>query len=231
MELLRNVCSDDVAIVEDAAHAHGEVWNGRSSGSFGQMAAFSFQNFKLMTAGEGGFLLVNEAGLIDQARRIANCGRRPGDPSYDHSVLGSNYRLSEFQAAVLNAQLSRLDELAERRLSNATRLDELVGQVSGVTPQSRDPRTDRHSFYMYVVSYDSSRFGGLGRDDFVRALVAEGVPAYRMYPRVQDTGFFPPSMHDVAPVRRASPLARSACTLPKLGSGSITARCSATNEI
>ena len=191
MDNLLELCnSHNIGIVEDAAHAHGARWNGRPAGSFGQIATFSFQNYKILTAGEGGMLLMADEETYNMANLIANCGRAPNDTSYEHSVLGSNYRTSEFQAAVLNGQLARLPELAERREQVAWGLDDLMTGVDGVEPQGYCPEVDRHARYMYVFTYNPAEFGGVPRDLFVKALVAEGIPAYRMYPRVQDTTFY-----------------------------------------
>lgn len=191
MKGLETLCSSHgIAIIEDAAHAHGAVWGGQSAGSFGVMSAFSFQNFKLLTAGEGGMLLATDEDIYNKAVLIANCGRPPGDTSYEHSILGSNYRMSEFQAAVLNAQLTRLNEWGKQRERIANYLNNLMCSVDGIKPQGRDSLVDRHAYYMYVFRYDPTAFSGLKRETFVEALVAEGVPAFRMYPAVQDTTFY-----------------------------------------
>jgi 3-amino-5-hydroxybenzoate synthase len=191
MEHLAEVCHrHGIYLIEDACHAHGARWNGKPAGSFGVAAAFSFQNFKLMTAGEGGMLLINDDRMYERAILCSNCGRPPDDTVYNHVVLGSNYRMSEFQGAVLNAQLTRLERLAEHRERIAQYLDKLLEGVLGVRPQGRDARVSRHAHYMYVFEYDPEYFAGLPRAQFVEALKAEGIPTYRMYPRVQDTTFY-----------------------------------------
>jgi 3-amino-5-hydroxybenzoate synthase len=195
MEVLQQLCLDHrLALIEDAAHAHGARWNEQSIGSFGVMSIFSFQNFKLLTAGEGGLLLVNDQALYEQSLRIANCGRMPGSRGYHHEVLGSTYRMSEFQAAVLNAQLTRLTTLGQRRARNGALLDELMAKVVGIQPQRVDDRVDHHARYMYVFTYNAAEFGGVSRDRFVAALVAEGLPAYAMYPCVHETAFYTPAL-------------------------------------
>lgn len=198
MVTLQQLCRDHgLALIEDAAHAHGARWHGQAVGTFGIMAIFSFQNFKLLTAGEGGLLLINDKALYEQALRIANCGRMPGSRGYHHEVLGSTYRMSEFQAAVLNAQLTRLPTLGQRRARNAALLDELMPNVAGIRPQRIDERVEHHARYMYVFTYDAAEFGGVPRDRFVEALVAEGLPAYPMYPCVHETAFYGPALGKV----------------------------------
>ena len=197
MTVLRHFCEEhNLALIEDAAHAHGGSWDGHAVGSFADFSIFSFQNFKLLTAGEGGLLLCSSKPLYEQALQVANCGRMPGSKGYNHTVLGSTYRMSEFQAAVLNAQLSRLPQLGERRRRNAAMLDELIDSVAGIQPQQVDERAS-HARYMYVFTYDSTPFHNLPRDRFIEALVAEGIPAYPMYPCVDDTEFYAPALETV----------------------------------
>jgi len=195
MPALTSVCEQHgIPVIEDAAHAHGASWEGRPAGSFGQMSGFSFQNFKLLTAGEGGMLLSTDEKLFDRSVLIANCGRPVGDTRYEHSLLGSNYRMSEFQGAILNAQLTRLEDQGRMREHNAAYLGQRLGSIPGIHPQIRDARMTRHSYYMYVFTYDPAAFAGMDRATFVAALAAEGVPAFRMYPRVQDTTHFAPAL-------------------------------------
>ena len=99
-----------LALIEDAAHAHGSEWGGRRAGSLGLAGSFSFQNSKVMTAGEGGMLTGNDADFAARARSIADQGRRPGGGWFHHYTLGTNYRITAWQAAVLLAQLERLPE-------------------------------------------------------------------------------------------------------------------------
>ncbi|MFW6124772.1 MAG: DegT/DnrJ/EryC1/StrS family aminotransferase, partial [Pirellulales bacterium] len=124
-----------LVLVEDAAHAHGSQWKGRPIGTFGAAATFSFQESKLMTAGEGGIVITNDDELERRARSVHDCGRMPGEWFYSHFIYGSNYRLSEWQGAVLSAQLERLDEQTARRHANARLLDELLADIAGITPQ------------------------------------------------------------------------------------------------
>ncbi|MBA2602358.1 MAG: DegT/DnrJ/EryC1/StrS family aminotransferase, partial [Acidobacteria bacterium] len=96
-------------VIEDAAHAHGARYRDRPAGSLGDMASFSFQSSKNLTAGEGGIITTNDDRLADACRSISNCGRVPGGLWYEHHVVSGNYRLGEFQGAVLNCGLDRLE--------------------------------------------------------------------------------------------------------------------------
>ncbi len=105
----------EIALVEDSSHAHATEWKGRRIGALGNAGTFSFQSSKLMTAGEGGIIVTNDDVFELQARSIHDCGRMPGEWFYSHFINGSNYRLSEWQGAILSAQLTRLDAQTQRR--------------------------------------------------------------------------------------------------------------------
>lgn len=179
-----------IKVIEDAAHAHGAEWKNRKLGSFGDMAIFSFQSGKLMTCGEGGAVVTNDPMLYEKAYLIHGVGRPRGDRNYEHRILGSNYRMNEFQAAILIAQQERLMEMNSRREKNASLLDKLLEEVDGITPQGRDIDATLVSHYMYMFYYNPETFGGLTRQEFVDCLVAEGIPAFISFPVLSDTEFF-----------------------------------------
>src|SRR5207244_6651717 len=120
----------NLAIIEDAAEAHGAEYRGRRAGSFGTVSCFSFYANKLITTGEGGMLLVDDDGLAERARRQRNLGFQPGR-RFLHDQLGFNYRLTNLQAALGNAQVDRMEEIVDRkrRVGHAytRRLSELEG--------------------------------------------------------------------------------------------------------
>ena len=90
-----------------------------------------------------------------------DCGRLPGEWFYSHFSYGSNYRLSEWQGAILGVQLSRLDEQTARRHKNARLLDQLLADTPGITPQQLDPRCTRNGHYAYIIYYDAQEFSGI----------------------------------------------------------------------
>jgi 3-amino-5-hydroxybenzoate synthase len=179
-----------LVVIEDAAHAHGADWNGRRVGTFGVGSIFSFQAGKLMTAGEGGLILSNDGEFIERCFLYGSCGRPKMDRTYQHCLLGTNCRMPELPAAVLRAQLARMDEQIERREANAALLDRLLSDVPGILPQGRDPRVTRHPHYMMMFRYDAAAFGGLPRQQFVDRLIAEGVPAFVAYLAIHRTPVF-----------------------------------------
>jgi dTDP-4-amino-4,6-dideoxygalactose transaminase len=163
-------------ILEDAAHAWGSRWQGRGAGVLGECGTLSFQVSKNITAGEGGILLTDNEDLADLCRSYTHCGRRKGAAWYDHDYLGSNLRLTEFQAAVLIGQCSRLEQQLLVRQANAQILDRALAEVPGVRCLAPEPRMTRRSYHMYIFRVEEAALG-VSRDRLVEALNAEGVPA------------------------------------------------------
>ena len=177
-------------VIEDAAHAHGGEYRGKRLGSFGDAAIFSFQNGKLMTCGEGGALLTNNKEVYDRAYLIQDVGRPRGDKLYKHLVRGDNFRMNEFQAAILLAQLERVDEYNQLRHKNASLLDRLlVEDVKGIIPQCYTKGTNIVSHYMYMFYYDKTYFGEISRDHFVELLNGEGIPSNVCFPVMSEVDF------------------------------------------
>ncbi len=183
MDALMSIAEkNQLIVIEDCAHAHGATWRGKSVGSFGDFGSFSFQASKNLTAGEGGFLMTNDEGLAEIARSICNQGRKTGGAWYEHFRLGTNYRLTGWQAAVLLSQFSRLPEQIEQRNKNARYLDERLNGMNLISIPPVDERVTRHSYYLYLVQLNLEQFPGLTKDKFVKALEAEGIPCSAGYP-------------------------------------------------
>lgn len=179
-----------LALVEDCAHAHGSEWKGRRVGSIGKAGTFSFQMGKLLTAGEGGIVVTNDDEFERQARSVHDCGRMPGQWFYSHYIHGSNYRLSEWQGAVLSAQLKRLDAQTALRHRNARLLDKLLGEIPGITPQKLGARCSRNGQYAYIFHVDAKQFGGAPTEKLIAAMIAEGIPNQASYPPVHKLDVF-----------------------------------------
>ncbi|REE94804.1 DegT/DnrJ/EryC1/StrS family aminotransferase [Thermomonospora umbrina] len=189
MDALDKLSADSgVPIVQDAAHAHGAEWTGRKVGELGSVAAFSFQNGKLMTAGEGGLVIFPDREGWDQGFLRHSCGRPPSDRGYFHETSGSNFRMNEFTASVLRAQLGRLDEQVSLREERAPILRALLAEIPGVVPQGRDPRATRVPHYMAMF-----RVPGITeerRNALVDELVRRGLPAFVVFRAVYRTAGF-----------------------------------------
>ncbi len=179
-----------LAVIEDSSHAHASEWKGKRIGTFGVAGTFSFQSSKLMTAGEGGIIISNDEKFERQARSVHDCGRMPGEWFYSHFIYGSNYRLSEWQGAVLQAQLGRLDEQTKVRHRNARLLDRLLGKIPGIPPQKLDDRCTRNGQYAYIFHVNKKEFAGIATDRFIAAMNAEGIPNQASYPPLHQLHMF-----------------------------------------
>lgn len=171
----------NLVVIEDAAHAHGAEYKGRRVGSIGHMGSFSFQSSKNLTSGEGGFITANDPELAGRCRSIHNCGRLPGHAWYEHFVISANFRLSEFQGAMLNAQLARLEGQAQRRDANGRYLAEQLAKIPGIKPQAIPTDCTRHAFHLFCFRVDAKELGA-PRPAFLKALAAEGIPNFGGYP-------------------------------------------------
>lgn len=190
LDRLTEICRrHGLALIEDCAHAHGSAWRGVPVGGWGTAGTFSFQQSKLMTAGEGGAITLDDDDLAAKARSYSDCGRRPGEWFYRHFILGGNYRMTEWQAAILLAQLGRYPDQLRQRNENATWLNAELSRIPGVRPQVRDERCTSQGYYCYVVGIDEAEFGA-SRDAVRRALIAEGMPLTMSYPPVHTLDAF-----------------------------------------
>lgn len=191
LDKLKEIASrHKIALVEDCSHAHASEWRGHRIGTFGVAGTFSFQSSKLMTAGEGGIIISNDDNFERQARSVHDCGRMPGEWFYSHFIYGSNYRLSEWQGAVLTAQLGRLDEQTRRRHQNARLLDRELCKILGLTPQKLDARCTRNGQYAYIFHVDRKQFAGISTERFIEAMNAEGIPNQASYPPLHELHMF-----------------------------------------
>jgi dTDP-4-amino-4,6-dideoxygalactose transaminase len=169
-----------ILVLEDAAHAHGASYRARPAGSLGHIASFSFQSSKNLTAGEGGIITTNDDALAAACRSIHNCGRVPDGVWYEHHVVSGNYRLGEFQGAVLNCQLDRLEEQTATRDRNGRRLASRLKSLPGLHPQRHPPECTRHSHHLFMLRIDPAEFGA-SRAVVLDALAAEGIPCSAGY--------------------------------------------------
>jgi len=177
---LQKLCSTaGLLLLEDAAHAHGAEWQGRRAGSFGRMASFSFQNGKVLTSGEGGALVTSDDSLAEQARSIANCGRKLGCNFYEHYRIGTNFRITAFQAAVLICQLEKLPAQIQRRTQNAKLLKHLLKDVEEIVWQEEPAQQTQNPQYLLTGRLKNS---ALNHREFCADLSAHKIPCAAFYP-------------------------------------------------
>lgn len=202
-------------VVEDCAQAHGARYKGKPVGSFGDAAAFSFCQDKIIsTGGEGGMFLTNKTALWEKAWAYKDHGKsydavfnRDHAPGFRwlHESFGSNWRMTEMQAAIGRLQLARLDEWVATRRRHAACLEAGFSAISGlcITPTAADVR---HAYYRYYAFLDLDTLRpGWDQTRVISAINAEGVPCfvgscgeiYREKAFV-DAGWQPAQRHPVA---------------------------------
>jgi dTDP-4-amino-4,6-dideoxygalactose transaminase len=180
-----------LAVVEDCAHAHGGALDGRGAGSMGDAGCFSFQESKLMTAGEGGMVITSRLDCYEAMQTIINCGRASLTDQHGIRKLGSNYRMTELQACLLVGQMEQLPAFREIRTRHAALLTQLLAEIEGVRPLPPQPRLTAETIYNYIFQYRPERHPAPSRDLFVAALEKEGIPCDgRFYEPVYKSDLF-----------------------------------------
>ncbi|MCX7747695.1 MAG: DegT/DnrJ/EryC1/StrS family aminotransferase [Clostridia bacterium] len=186
----------DLYVIEDCSQAHGAKWGEHFVGTVGHVGVFSFNQEKVLTCGEGGALLTNDPKIFEMVFRTKTDGcsfdearQSLGEDQliYDSEFMGSNYCLSEFQAAILIAQLDKLKEWNEKREGNARYLDKHLLSIPGITPLKPYGKVTQRTYYEYAVRLDTGMFGGKDLADICNALSKEtgfsihptDVPVYR----------------------------------------------------
>jgi dTDP-4-amino-4,6-dideoxygalactose transaminase len=183
----------DLYVVEDACQAWGAEWKGRRVGAIGDLGCFSFQASKNINAGEGGAIVSNNPEFMERCWSLHNVGRVRHGEWYQHEVLGWNYRMTEWQGAILLAQLERLPEHIERRSENAAYLSARLNEIKGINPTKVDERITQHAWHLYMMTYELDTFGDTPSAECAAMLRAEGIPC--------STGYVP--LNHAPAIRRA----------------------------
>ncbi len=178
---VREICRrHNLVLIEDAAQAHGALFNGKRVGSFGDLACFSFYATKNMITGEGGMVTTGNRALNDRVRLIINHGQ---SEKYLHTCLGYNYRMTDMAAALGLVQLRRLEGFNEKRRKNAVYFNRhlsVKGLMTPITPPGMEP-----VFHQYVIRLteafpmDRSRFMEYLRDNGIGSAVHYPIPLQR----------------------------------------------------
>jgi len=177
MDALKEIAEDKgIAVVEDAAQAHGAEYKGQKAGSLGDVGCFSFYATKNMTTGEGGMITTNDQKLARKARLLRNHGQ---SHKYHHDTLGYNYRMTEFCAAIGSVQLKKLDEINEKRRENAKLLTNGIRKFHGLTPPYVE-KDVKHVFHQYVVRVEDNY--PRDRGELADRLTEKGVGVAVHYP-------------------------------------------------
>lgn len=163
-------------VLEDACQAHLAEWRGRKVSTLGKLGCFSFQASKNLNSGEGGAILSNDAELIRQCESFHNNGRGAPNAGFSYVRNGANLRLTEFQAAILLEQLTRLEQQSRVRERNAEYLTSQLREIPGIRPAIMYEGCTRNAYHLYMFRYDKAAFAGLERARFLKAMHAEGIP-------------------------------------------------------
>lgn len=158
-------------VIEDAAEAHGASMDGQRAGSWGTIGAFSFFANKIITTGEGGMVLTNDTQLAARCRQLRDHGMPP-ERRYWHDEVGFNYRITNMQAAVGVAQMTRIDEVIRRKRAIAGQYTRELADVPGITLATEGEGT--FSVFWMVSALIDAPFP-LSRDELVVALRQEGI--------------------------------------------------------
>ena len=169
-------------LIEDCAHQHGSFWKGKGVGSFGDAASFSFQESKVLSSGEGGFNMCKTRDLFYKLYSLRNCGRPyEADPPVfglkkpakeDTALQSGNYRITEWQAALLLGGLGRLDAQVKARDENAMYLNAQLAEIPGILPMRRRKEITQQSYFNYAFRLDAKALK-IDNKQFCAALNAE----------------------------------------------------------
>ncbi|RJQ17492.1 MAG: DegT/DnrJ/EryC1/StrS family aminotransferase [Nitrospiraceae bacterium] len=160
-----------LVIIEDAAEAHGAEYKGEKCGGLGEISCFSFYANKIITTGEGGMVLTNNEEYAQKARSLRNlCFRE--DRRFYHTELGSNFRLTNVQAAIGLAQIEKIDKLIEKKRWMGSKYNEYLNDISGITLPVEEAWA-KNVYWMYGIVLDNNK--DIDATELARRLKKEGV--------------------------------------------------------
>ncbi len=182
-EILRVSRKHNIDVIEEACQAHLTEWRGRKVGTYGKAGCFSFQASKNLASGEGGAILTDDEQFYDRCYTFHNNGsglKRP-DGNFAYAGTGDNRRMVEMEAALLLAQMTRLEQQTRLRTNNALYLTSLLREIPGIAPAHMYEGCTRNAYHLYMFRYQKDGFGSLPRATFLKALAAEGIPCSQGY--------------------------------------------------
>ncbi len=183
----------NLLVVEDACQAWLAEINHKKVGTFGKAGCFSFQNSKNLPIGEGGAIVSDDDAFMDRCYSYHNYGNPYGSVAGEVGagtiMIGTKLRITEYQAAIGLAQLERLEEQTDIRNKNAAYLKSKIQETDGITPYRLYKNVTKAAFHLFPFLYHQEVFQGLPKDDFVKALKAEGVPCSTGYSELNKMPF------------------------------------------
>jgi dTDP-4-amino-4,6-dideoxygalactose transaminase len=194
-------------VIEDCCQAHVARWRDRHVGTWGKAGCFSFQVSKNLCSGEGGAVLTDDDELAERVYAFHNNCRVRNTGNYNFFYMptrAGNFRMTEFQGSLLQAQMTRLEEQSRVREKNAAYLTNLLSEIPGIRPCRTHEGCTRHNYHLYMFRYTADAFSGLSRERFLAALRAEGIPCSGGYSPVAWSAFLKESLASKA-ARRVFP--------------------------
>jgi perosamine synthetase len=200
MTRLREIAGrHSLPVIEDAAEAHGATYRGRRAGSLGDISCFSFYANKIITCGEGGMVLTDDAGLAARVRRYRNLEFRP-ERRFEHLRLGQNFRLTALQAAVGLAQVEDADARVARKREIGRRYAAALSGLPGLQLPVEMPWAT-NVYWMYGIVLDESV--PFDASELASRLAERGVDTRPFFlgmheqPALHDRGLFPNERYPV----------------------------------
>jgi perosamine synthetase len=196
-------------VIEDSAEAHGAEYKGRKIGSFGHIACFSFYGNKIITTGEGGMCLTNDVELAEKMKILRDHGMDP-KKRYWHNVVGFNYRMTNLQAALGVAQLSKMERFIEGKRRIARLYAEELSSIEGITLHPEMPWA-KCVYWLYSILINEEKTG-ITRDKLAEKLQNRGIETRNL--------FYP--LHEMPPYKKyakpsyaaSSAISRKGLSLP-----------------
>jgi len=190
MDKINDIAEEyNIRVIEDACQAWMAEWKGKKCGTLSDLGCFSFQNSKHLPCGEGGALVGNDDEIMDRAFSYHNCGRPYGSvkATSKYPIIGTNRRMTEYQAAILLSQMKRLESDTQKRNENAQYLTSKIKDIPGIIPHKLYEQVTRAAYHLYPFRYKKEHFNNAPRDRFLAALKAEGIPCSGGYgPQYRD---------------------------------------------
>jgi len=183
----------NLIVLEDACQAHLAEWDHKKVGTIGHAGCFSFQNSKNLPIGEGGAIVSNDEKFIDKCFSYQNYGypygTTVGAVSVGSTMLGTKVRTSEYASAIGLSMLPRLEAETATRNENAAYLKSKIEKIPGIVPYKLYDKVTRAAFHLFPFRYQKEGFNGLSREQFIKALRAEGIPCSSGYTPLMDMSF------------------------------------------
>jgi dTDP-4-amino-4,6-dideoxygalactose transaminase len=191
MDKLTEISSkNNLYVIEDCSHAHGSRFKGKRLGNWGDAGTFSFQASKVLTSGEGGAIISNSKEIVDNIYSYTDCGRKKNAYFYKHFSYGTNYRMTEYQAAVLRTQLEKFPSQHKLRNENANYLINKLNEIDGIKTMKPTPGTTELGWYVFPIVFEPKEFGGITKSEFYKKLNRNGIPTCDLYPPLHSLDCF-----------------------------------------